>query len=188
MTSVAALTAWLSAPSEPARQKALVTASRIQPVDLANVDRLPVSGLVAWGAGDVPRLTGLRPHVRLAILVCGLGKRLNIEASASELAALDQLPFVVRLRGEEVAVEVPRTSERNQTFSNPIYSQWISGLTAARVIIDCTLLDHVHSVLIAWMLQLAQSAKPTNVRIRGAKPVVATQLRQLRLDHLMPIE
>ncbi len=185
---MAALTAWLSAPSETARQQALVAASKIQPIDLANVDRLPVSGLIAWSTGDVPRLAGMRPHVRLAILTCGLGKRLGLEISASEATSLDQLPFIVRMRGEEIVVEVPRTSERSQSFSNPIYSQWVSGVAAARVVIDCTLLDHVHSVLIAWMLQLAQNAKPNSVRIRGAKPVVATQLRQLRLDHLMPIE
>jgi hypothetical protein len=37
------------------------------------------------------------------------------------------------------------------------------------------------------MLQIVQAAKPTPVQVRRAKPQVATQLKQLRLDHLMAI-
>lgn len=188
MSSVAALTAWLSAPTDTSRQQALVVASRGQPIDLGRVDRLPAAGLAAWMVGDVPRLTGVPTVVRHALLVCGLAQRAELKVNAADTTSLAQMPFIVRIHGDEVIIELPSTCERSQVFSDPFYHQWIGGIAASRAIIDCSRINHVHSVLIAWMLQLAQAAKPTSMRIRGAKAVVATQLRQLRLDHLMPIE
>ena len=55
------------------------------------------------------------------------------------------------------------------------------------MVIDCHRIEHVNSVLIAWMLQIVQSSKPMQVQVRRTKPQVGTQLRQLRLDHLMKI-
>jgi len=184
----AALTAWLAAPADPQRLAALVAASRTAPIPAATIDRLPADGLHALMRSEGVRFADLRPAVRAAVLVTGLGPRLGIEPEAAERRDLDHMPFVVHTDGCQVVADVNGGAERRQHFGQPFYHVWAAGIEAPTLIVDCYRLDHVDSVLIAWMLQVAQSAKPTRLKVHRAKAQVVTQLKQLRLDHLMTIE
>lgn len=183
----AALTAWLAAPADPHRLAALEQASRVAPIPAATIDRLSAVGLHALQRAEGVRLAEPRPAVRAAIMVCGLAKRLGVEAKSDEQRDLDQMPFTVRIEKHGIVVEVQANAERRNSFGQPVYHQWVAGVTADSLTIDCHRVEHVNSVLIAWMLQICQLAKPTPVHVARARPQVETQLKQLRLDHLMRI-
>lgn len=187
MSAAAALRAWLAAPGDMAKLSALAVATAAGAVDLSAQSRLPGGAISALRQGPVPHFTGMRPHVRQAALVCGLGRELELAPSPEESREVESLPFVVVTSPREIVIEL-LPSASAQRFGNPFLHQWIGGLHADLVVIDCVRISHVNSVLIAWMLQIVQSAKPVPVHVRHAKPQVATQLKQLRLDHLMTIE
>lgn len=184
----AALTAWLASPGDPQRLAALAAASRIAPILAATIDRLPAEGLHALMRSEGVRFTDLRPAVRAAVLVAGLGTRLGLTPDPNERRDLDHMPFVVHTDGRQVVADINGSAERRQGFGQPFYHVWAGGIETSSLIVDCHRLDHVNSVVIAWMLQVAQSAKPVRLKIHRAKVQVVTQLKQLRLDHLMTIE
>jgi len=143
--------------------------------------------LTSLHSSEGVRFSGLRPAVRSAVLIIGLAQRLGIAPNAEEQHDLEHVPFVVHIRDREVVIEVASTVESRQAIGQPFYHQWAAGVTASALVIDCHRVEHVNSVLIAWMLQIVQSGKPVPVHVRRARAQVVTQLRQLRLDHLMVI-
>ncbi len=183
----AALAAWLAAPSDPQRLAALVAASVKAPIAGGTIDRLPVAGLTALQQGGMVRFAGLRPAVRATAIIVGLASKLTIELTEAERHELDAQPFVMHLQGGEAVLDVHATAEQRRGIAQPFYHQWAAGLSAEAIVIDLHRVGHVNSVLIAWMLQIVQSAKPIPVHVRRAHAQVVTQLRQLRLDHLMKI-
>ena len=187
MPVAAALRSWLAAPQDVAALDRLRAAAGADAVDASAVTRLSVAAITALRTATVPRFDGLRPCVRQAALICGLGKALVLAFTPDEAREAEVLPFTVATIGNELILELQPASH-SQRFGSPFLHQWAAGIQADAMVIDCIRLNHVNSVLIAWMLQIVQSAKPVPVRIRHTKPQVATQLKQLRLDHLMTIE
>lgn len=190
----AALAAWLASPEDPSRIAALAAVSRGGAVPAATIERLPIAALRALAApGEPIRFTGLRPGVRAALIGCGAAQRCGLQPTADEAAELESRPFALRLAGDEILVEIS-TPGRGGTAAfatNTSHDRWVAwgaGVQAAALVVECGRLDHINSMVIAWLLRLGQHARPVPIRIRGAKPQVATQLRQLRLDHLMAIE
>jgi hypothetical protein len=166
---------------------ALVSASADAPIPGATIDRLSVDVLKALQQSEGLRFDGLSPAVRAAAMITGLGPRLGLIPTAEERRDMEQLHFSVHVVDQDVTIEMCASLERRHGIGQPFYHRWAAGISAGAVIIDCHRIDHVNSVLIAWMLQIVQSAKPIPVHIRGARAQVLTQLRQLRLDHLMSI-
>ncbi len=183
----AALSSWLSAPADPQRLAGLIASSRIAAIQASTVDRLPAACFTALQQSEGVRFGGLRPQLRRALLVLGLGSKLGLEPTSEERRELEQMPFVVHAVDQEIVIEVSAVLDRSTGFGQPCFHQWVSGVDAVAVVIDCSRLNQINSVMIAWMLQVVQSAKPVPVKVFRAKSQVATQLRQLRLDHLMQI-
>lgn len=183
----AALASWLAAPADPQRLAALAAAAALAPIPGSTIERLPAEGLAALQRSEGVRFSGLRPSVRMAALVAGLATRLDLKPAEDERRELEHIPFTLHVAGREVVLEVCASSERRHNIGQPFYHQWAAGVMADAVVVDCHRVEHVNSVLIAWMLQIVQSAKPVPVQVRRARAQVGTQLRQLRLDHLMKI-
>lgn len=183
-----ALHTWLANPGDADRLAALVAAAGGKAIDGVAIDRLPARAIELCLSSETPRFDALRPVVRLAALVCGLGPRLGITTTPEERQSLDAMPFQVRAKADEIVLEIPVQGERRSGYGQPLFHQWAAGIQATAIAVDCSKVDHVNSVFIAWLLQTVQSAKPVAVRVRKAKPQVCTQLRQLRLDHLVVIE
>ena len=183
----AALASWLAAPADPQRLAALAAAAAIAPIPGSTIERLPAEGIAALQRSDGVRFSGLRPSVRAAALIAGLAARLDLKPADDERRELEHLPFTLHVSGREVVLEVCASSERRHNIGLPFYHQWAAGVGADAMVIDCHRVEHVNSVLIAWMLQIVQSSKPVPVQVRRARAQVGTQLRQLRLDHLMKI-
>ena len=184
----AALAAWLASPAEAQRLAGLVAAAVTAPIPASTIERLPAEGLAALQRGTGVRFTALRPSVRTAILIAGLGPALALTLTGEEQRDLEQIPFTLHVSGRELVIEISASLERRNGISRPFYHLWAAGVSAENMVIDCHRIEHVNSVLIAWILQIVQSSKPVPVQVRRARLQVATQLRQLRLDHLMKIE
>lgn len=183
----AALAAWLASPADPQRLAALVAAAAVAPIPGSTIERLPAEGIAALQRSEGVRFSALRASVRSASLIAGLGARLDLQPSDEERKDLEHVPFNVHVSGREVVLEVCSSSERRHNIGLPFYHQWSAGVMADAMVIDCHRVEHVNSMLIAWMLQIVQSSKPVGVQVRRARAQVGTQLRQLRLDHLMKI-
>ncbi|GDY13620.1 hypothetical protein LBMAG53_24980 [Planctomycetota bacterium] len=67
------------------------------------------------------------------------------------------------------------------------HCDWVRAIDGATLIADLSGMPHVNSVVVAWLLRLAQEHAPSRLSVRGASPTAETQLRQLRLDHLVDI-
>lgn len=180
----AALAAWLASPADGARLAAMAAAS---PIPAQTIERLPAAGLAALQRSEGLRLVDLRPAVRMALLIAGLRERLGIVDDSEERRLVEQQPFTLHIAGGEIVAEIAGAAERRRGIGEPCFHQWAAGVTATAIVIDCHRVEHVNSVLIAWMLQVVQAAKPVPVHIRRARAQVVAQLRQLRLDHLMKI-
>lgn len=183
----AALATWLASPADPQRLAALVAAAAVAPIPGSTIERLPAEGIAALQRSEGVRFSALRPSVRAAALIAGLGARLDLKPNDEERRDLEHVPFTLHVAGREVVLEVCASSERRHNIGQPFYHLWAAGVVADAMVIDCHRIEHVNSVLIAWMLQIVQSSKPVPVQVRRTRAQVGTQLRQLRLDHLMKI-
>ena len=183
----AALASWLAAPADPQRLAALQAAASAAPIPGSTIERLPAEGIAALQHSTGVRFSGLRPTVRAAALIAGLATRLDLVPVEEERRDLEHIPFTLHVAGRDVVLEVCAASERRHNIGQSFYHQWASGVGADVMVIDCVRVEHVNSVLIAWMLQIVQSSNPVPVEVRRARAQVGTQLRQLRLDHLMKI-
>lgn len=154
---------------------------------MSRIARLPISAIAALQQVPGVRLADLQPQVRQALIVAGLSRHLGLALDAGEAKDLESQPFALIAEDQRAILDIHVGAGRMSGLGQPLYHQWAGGLEAAGIVFDCHRLEHVNSVLIAWMLQIVQAAKPTPVQVRRAKPQVATQLKQLRLDHLMAI-
>lgn len=95
-------------------------------------------------------------------------------------------PFVLSADGADALIELPERPEAWAILARePAYHQWAAGVDGAAIRLDLHRTAHVNSVFIAWLLQLAQAARPLRVLVCRAGAQVRAQLRQLRLDHLV---
>jgi hypothetical protein len=186
------LAAWLAGPTHvPADAQRLVHDTVGLTVDARQVQRLPACFLaVCREAGSMaPRLDGLPAAPRLAAVMTGCAGLVGDGLSPDDRRILEQRPFVIRLDAAvEVQVDLPVHCDRSSAMGQPPYHRWIAGISTSTVAIDCHALQHLTSILIGWSLQIAQSARPARTIVRRPRPQVATQIRQLRLDHLIIIE
>ena len=135
-------------------------------------------------AGDVPlRLGAPSAAVRAFASRC-LRPRLVVDEVADAVA----MPFQVAItEPATVEVRVEARAGLHPALGRTEAHAWIGGVDAAAVVVGMHQVGHVNSVLVAWLLLLVQHAKPARLRLDGASAAVQTQLRQLRLDHLMTI-
>jgi anti-anti-sigma regulatory factor len=154
-------------------------------IDCAQHPRLPTQFAIAAARAD-RRLANVAPEARWALHVLALGERVGVESPARTRAS--ELPFQVSLDADDGLVVRPfRDIAQSKLLPDQVSHSWARGLLAPRVIVDLSDVDQVNSVLVAWLLQLAQSAKPAAMAVRNARAQIVTQLKQLRLDLMMTI-
>ncbi len=131
-------------------------------------------------------VTRVAADSRLALHVFKLARLLPQAASAGAEDLADP-SFRVRANGETLHIEVDKAALGDDRLGRPSSHRWLAGLTPSTVILDLRLLEHVNSVLVAWMLQLAHASKPIVIEVRKANRQIATQMAQLRLNVLMKL-
>jgi anti-anti-sigma regulatory factor len=64
---------------------------------------------------------------------------------------------------------------------------WIGGAAFALLVIDLKEIENLNSLLVSWLLQLSHAAAPVRAVLSNPSAQAATQLRQLRLDHILTV-
>jgi hypothetical protein len=133
------------------------------------------------------RLLNASSESRWALSLLGLSGMFSIVAD--ETIQARDLPFQVGMDATAtIVVAVDRAAAINKRLYDPAAHSWGRGLATATIIVDFAAVDMVNSVLVAWLLQLAQASRPAAMLVRHARSLIATQFKQLRLDQMMTIE
>lgn len=125
-------------------------------------------------ADDQRTLLRLSGHDRLLIATAGsMAQDLSCQVTCTE---------------NDVTIRVQTAALQNERLALPPSYSWIRSLDVPRLVIDLENLPHINSVLVAWILQLAQAAKPAVINLRNVNRQVNIQLTQLRLHHLLALD
>lgn len=153
--------------------------------------RIPTSFLAAEQSAPVPtgwRLVGGDDRLALTLSLLGLGESFGVAAPDIHRSFLADPPFRLRLSPDGGLVLQPVVGAAgNPRLEASIAHAWVSAIEPPAVTIELVNITHLNSILIAWMLQVAQGVRPAPVCIAKASAGVSAQLRQLRLDHLMAL-
>lgn len=158
-------------------------------IDLRGVERLAGGFLASLGpvSQDVQRRGGsLRlevPDVEQRQLI----RLVGLENLLAEAGGLGDLSCQATCDDHELVIVVQRNAGQNQRLSTPMSYTWISRVAIDRVGVDLSEVAHINSVLVAWMLQLGQAAKPATFALRNVSRQVVIQLNQLRLNHVLTV-
>ncbi|MBA3709258.1 MAG: hypothetical protein H0W83_10620 [Planctomycetes bacterium] len=157
-------------------------------IDCATLSKLPTAFLreaLRVPSSTQVTLVNVAPDVCSALEALALCTRFQVEKPAQSI--IQDLPFTIGLDDNGVLITVDRTIAQSKLLDDQGSHRWLRGLTADKVTLDFGAVDQVNSMLVAWLLQLAQSSKPARVVLRRTKAQVQTQLKQLRLDQMMDI-
>lgn len=132
------------------------------------------------------RLLNASPTVQAALGVFQVGNAVTVIGHQATGTA--QLPGTLSYAGSgHIAIVIDK--QANQDNMNIIPNQqWMQGIACVLVSIDLHEINHVSSIMIAWLLQLANAAKPAATELRGITRQVDIQLSQLRIGQLMSIK
>ncbi len=133
--------------------------------------------------GGSLRLHATAPVQRTLVALAGLQRLLS-----SEGGGLLDLSCAAAFGDEDLTLTVQHDLGLNPRLSLPASHSWISRLALRRATIDLGELGHVNSIIVAWLLQLAQSAKPAELVLTNVNPQVMIQFNQLRLNHLLQVQ
>lgn len=132
--------------------------------------------------GGSLRLHAPDPGLRTLVALAGLQRLLPSEGGAPL-----ELSCAVVFTDDELRVTVQHGIGLNPRLSTPAGHDWMARVAARRVIVDLAELSHVNSVIVAWLLQLAQVAKPADLALANVSRQVGIQFNQLRLNHVLQV-
>lgn len=162
-------------------------------IDCSGQKRLPVAFIataVAVALKTTARfsLTQLPERVRLALTVLdGAGLPVDGDGKLPSVFS-DEPPFFARIaESGELRLVARRGIGQHPMLSVPITYEWIGGLDMTSLIIDIAAAEHVNSVMVSWLLQICQQAKPIKPQLINASPTAVVQLARLRLDHVVDL-
>ncbi len=150
-------------------------------IDCNGVKRLPLAVLIA--ARDHGMLTFANVHgpARSTLTIF----RLPI---ADAHPSFPEVPFLIETHAPDTLVIKPKANATTfPNLSSHPGHDWLQGLTAGSITIDLTAVQQINSVVVAWMLRLAQDSAPLRLKLSKVSRQVETQLRQLRLDHILAL-
>jgi len=157
--------------------------------------RLPgdfVLVLLELAAGAVERksrifLDGFSPDTNLALALLDTQALLGLPAGSRERLPVNRA-FTPQLKPKGfLLLRAQRDVGQLSQLSDAAFHSWLRGLTLVQVEVDLSAVEHINSVLVAWLLQLGQAAAPAKLQLSHVTRQAKTQLTQLRLDHLMTI-
>lgn len=111
----------------------------------------------------------------------------NLERLLVDPTGVFDLSCQVIYGDTEISVIIHRNAGQNPRMTTPQSYGWISSVATEKVAVDLAEVQHINSVLVAWLLQLGQAAKPASFELRNVSRQVAIQLNQLRLNHLLTV-
>lgn len=154
--------------------------------------RVPVNVLaialeLAASTGGFLRLEGLSTHALQALHVIDPERRLAVEV-ATRVAQVGERPYHVRAGVDgSLHLLLGKGIGQHPHMSDTASYEWIRGVEATSVVVDLANIEHLNSLLVAWLLQLNQGAGPGRCRLVQVGRQAVAQLTQLRLNHLLVI-
>jgi hypothetical protein len=175
-----------------ARLTSLLTPQGTVAISCHEVPRLPVGMLavalnVAATTSGFLRLEGLSAYALKALQVIDPDRRLAVD-DVTRVAHVGERPYQVSLTPDgRLQLLLNKGLGQHAHMTEASSYEWIRGLDATTVIIDFTHVEHLNSLLVAWLLQLNQGAGPGRCRLVQVGRQAVAQLRQLRLNHLLVV-
>ena len=162
-------------------------------VPCAEDARLPVTVLfaaletTAMTSGFL-RFEGLSANARLALQAVDPDRRLAVGDAARTIGQMGDRPYQVRLAADgSVTLLLLKGIGQHHHMNETAAYEWIRGLEASAVVVDMSQIEHLNSLLVAWLLQINQGAGVGRCRLVQVGRQAVTQLSQLRLNHLLVI-
>jgi hypothetical protein len=135
------------------------------------------------------RLINASAAAQAALRVFGASELVSVSGQNPQIPPHLRIPGTIRYDGAgQIVITVEKNANQDSSLKSTPDQQWIQGLACVLLSIDLHDVGHVSSNLVAWLLQLAQAAKPAATEVRGVSRQVSIQLSQLRLNHLMGIK
>ena len=157
-----------------------------------DIVRLPVAVLAAAleatvGSGGLLRFEGMSGPARLALQVADPERRLAV-SDAARTSHVGDRPFQVRLALDgSVHVLLLKGIGQHPHMNESASYEWVRGLDATAVLVDMSNIEHLNSLLVAWLLQINQGVGNGRCRLLQVGRQAEAQLSQLRLNHLLAI-
>jgi len=180
---------WADAlPASPSAIDALVLDCEASPLPIGLVAALPLIDGRLRAAGVAFRLTGLNRAAQLVVHLAGRSGLISDARSEDRDLAAGAWPLAL-LCGERgrLVVEVRRDAGQNPWLTSPEIHDWLDGIVLSTLAIDLGRLEQINSMLVAWLLQLAQRLRPAPIEAFAIAPQVLIQLKQLRVDQMMTL-
>ncbi len=160
-------------------------------ISCTGVARLPVAVVaialeLAASTGGFLRLEGLSAQPLQALHVIDPERRLAVDAPRVTLVG--ERPYQVRVGVDgSLHLLLGKGIGQHPHMTEAASHEWIRGIEATSVMLDLSQIEHLNSLLVAWLLQLNQGAGPGRCRLVQVGRQAAAQLSQLRLNHLLVI-
>lgn len=173
-------------------QTALLSHATVN-VQCEEAARLPVVVLHAaleatTATGGFLRFEGLSAHARLALQVVDPDRRFAVGDVARSNGQVGDRPYQVSVAADgNVTLLLLKGIGQNHHMNETASYEWLRGMEASAVVIDMSQIEHLNSLLVAWLLQMNQGAGVGRCRLIHVGRQAVTQLSQLRLNHLLAI-
>jgi hypothetical protein len=170
----------------------LLSPSATVAISCAGVARLPVAVVaialeLAAATGGFLRLEGLSAQTLQALHVIDPERRLAVD-DATRVTLVGERPYQVRAGVDgSLHLLLGKGIGQHPHMTEAASHEWIRGIEATSVMLDLAQIEHLNSLLVAWLLQLNQGAGPGRCRLVQVGRQAAAQLSQLRLNHLLVI-
>jgi anti-anti-sigma regulatory factor len=162
-------------------------------IDCRGTERLPAS--------TVAVILALSPHhhgficceglthlAAVAVAVLDPDRHIGIPQTARATQPMGERPYIVTVNTDgELIITLQKGVGQHPHMSETISHEWIRGLEVKAATIDLTQVDHLNSLLVAWLLQFNQGVGTQRCRLINVGRQAITQLTQLRLNHLLAI-
>ena len=176
-----------------ARLSRLLSPSTTVAISCNDVPRLPVTvlaialELATTTTGGFLRFEGLSASALQALQALDPERRLAV-GDATRIAQVGERPYQVRAKVDgRLHLLLSRGIGQHPHMTDSASYEWIRGVDATAVEIDLVHIEHLNSLLVAWLLQLNQGAGAGRCRLVHVGRQAVAQLTQLRLNHLLVI-
>lgn len=175
-----------------ARLSSLLSPRTTVAITAADGARIPVSVLaialeLAASTGGFLRLEGLSAHALQALHVIDPERRLAVD-DVTRVSQVGERPYHVRAGVDgSLHLLLSKGIGQHPHMSDTASYEWIRGVDATSVVVDLSQIEHLNSLLVAWLLQLNQGAGAGRCRLAQVGRQAVAQLTQLRLNHLLVI-
>ena len=104
-----------------------------------------------------------------------------------ESLQLMDVPFVINDHEGRRLIVLSRDALDHPALATDPVVTCLEHLGTMAVEIDCAAIAQANSLLIAWIIRVAQAAKPQRVTLVGVNERQAVLFRRMRLDHIVDI-